>query len=327
MATFNEGYKNIKVKLLNFDGENLAKRCYEFSVYGSDAFNTPVKEYSENHEDVKRFLKELVCGTTFPKFAMNSRVDFAIEGISRICLAQLTRDAAIFCSESHGLRPLTQEFNIPLNLYKDESIMEKIRKAQELIESAYVEACEKEYPYPETRYICLHSQTISLTASYTLSDFARACYSRTNNSFCDELNYVYRKMYSELRKAIRNLKDWNSKQIYAWLINEKKCINDEYYTRTNVFNGDFMPSQFERSVEKPAQNDWRKSCWKLELERMLVEEPELLTDRERLEISAWIFKETNCGDKLPTTYDESVERVAKNAIKNMPYYKEKNNDG
>lgn len=321
MAKFNNGYKGIKVNLLAFDGEDLAKRCYEFSVYGSDAFEMPSKKYSENDECVKRFVRELLVGTTFPKFAMNSRVNFSIEGISRICLAQLTRDAAIFCSESHGLRPLSQEFNIPMNLYADKSIMEKVQKAQELIESAYIEACEKEYPYPETRYICLHSQTISLTASFTLADFARACYSRTNNSFCDELNYVYRKMFYELTKAIEALKDDNSKQIYYWLINEKKCIDDNYYRRTNVFNGDFSPIQSKDKVAvKPAQNDWRKSCWKMELERIFKEEPHLLTYKEQKEISNF---ECTKDEFLPTTYDPSLPRAAKNAIKKMPYYKEK----
>ena len=288
---------------------------------GSDAFEMPSKVYSEQSPDVERFVEELIEGTTFPKFAMNCRVNFSIEGISRICLAQLTRDSAFFCSESHGLRPLSQEFNIPLNIYNDESIMNKVRKAQELIEEAYIEACEKEYPYPETRYICLHSQTISLTASYTLADFARACYSRTNNSFCDELNYVYRKMFYALSKAISRLTDSQSRDIYKWLINEKKCIDDNYYKRTNVFNSDFSPAQsLGRPCFKPAQNDWRKSCWKMELERIFLEEPHLLTARERSEIEDWMQKK----DKfLKTTYDDKEERVAKNAIKKMPYYKSK----
>lgn len=324
MAKFNKGYKNIKVTLNNFEGENLAKRCYEFSVYGSDAFDLPNKEYVKTSKDVKRFVKELKNGLTFPKFAfLGTRIDFSIEGISRICLAQLTRDGAIFCSESHGLRPLSQTFNIPLNIYNDKSIMSKLERAQKILEDAYVEACEKEIPFPESRYICLHSQTISLTASYTPLDFAKYCFSRTNNSFCDELNYVYRKMFYEIKKAISDIKDENSKEIWEWLINERKCIDDSYYTRTNVFNGDF--SQLEAKsyiVARPAQNDWRKSCWKMELERMLKEEPNLLTEREIKTIKTWKLQEDN-GKDLFTTYDENNYRVSKNSIRTMPYYKEK----
>ena len=321
MAKFNKGYSNIKVKLLSFEGDNLAKRAYQFGVYGSDAYIIPNAEYAEDKMEVKRFVNEVLNGTTFPKFLMEAtRIDFSVEGISRICLAQLTRDNAIFCSESHGLRPLSQEFNIPLNIANDSSIMSKLEQAQKLLEKAYIECCEKEIPFPESRYICLHSQTISLTCSFTPSAFARACYSRTNNSFCDELNYVYRKMFYELRKSIRNLKDENSKKLWSWLINEKKCIDDNFYTRTNVFNGDFLP--FEHAIAKePAQNDWRKSCWKIELERMFEEEPWLLTEKEKSEIVRWKIVE-GTGLELPTTYDKKLPRAARNSIKTMPYYKE-----
>lgn len=324
MAKFNKGYSNIKVSLLSFEGNDLAKRAYLFGVYGSDAYKCPLKVYNEELLDVKRFVKEVLGGTTFPKFLMEgTRIEFAVEGISRICLAQLTRDNAIFCSESHGLRPLSQEFNIPLNIATDESIMGKLEQAQKILEDAYIECCEKEIPFPESRYICLHSQTISLTCSFTPAAFARACYSRTNNSFCDELNYVYRKMFYELSKAIASLADENSRVLWNWLINQKKCIDDNYYRRTNVFNGDFLPFNNE-PVENPAQNDWRKSCWKMELERMLEEEHYLLTDREKAEIVRWKIVEST-GLELPTTYNDKVERVAKNSIKSTDYYRENKN--
>lgn len=321
MAKFNKGYSNIKVKLLSFEGNYLAERAYKFGVYGSDAYTIPSSNYDENKIEVKRFVAEVLNGTTFPKFLMEgTRIDFSVEGISRICLAQLTRDNAIFCSESHGLRPLSQEFNIPLNIANDESIMNKVEQAQKLLEKAYIECCEKEIPFPESRYICLHSQTISLTCSFTPAAFARACYSRTNNSFCDELNYVYRKMFHELVCAISSLPDENSRILWTWLINEQKCIDDNYYKRTNVFNGDFLPFN-NVPVKAPAQNDWRKSCWKAELERILENEPWLLTEKEKMEISRWTIVEST-GLELPTTYDKRLSRAAKNSIKTMPYYKE-----
>lgn len=320
MAKFNNGYRNIKVKLLNFEGNSLAKRLYMFGRFGSDHFKFPAKENEFGYEeDLSKFVDELLSGKTFPKMAFEgNRIDFQIEGISRICLAQLTRDAAIFCSESHGLRPLSQEFNIPLNIYYDESIMKKVVKAEKLLEEAYIEACEKEIPYPESRYICLHSQTISLCASYTPSSFSRACYSRTNNSFCDELNYVYRKMFFELYTEIEKLCNEQSKRIWRWLINEKKCIDDNYYTRTNVFNSDFNWDK-NRIPEVPAQNDWRKSCWKIELERIYEHEPWLLTENEADLIAEWIRLEEQ-GKELPTSYNKENKRIACNAIKEMEYY-------
>ena len=66
MAKFNKGYSNIKVKLLSFEGDNLAKRAYQFGVYGSDAYRIPDAEYEENKMEVKRFVSEVLNGTTFP---------------------------------------------------------------------------------------------------------------------------------------------------------------------------------------------------------------------------------------------------------------------
>lgn len=318
MAIFNKGYENIKVKLLNFDAETFAKKCYQFGRFGSDSYKFPQELYDEKSFDAKNFVDELIGGTTFPKYAFcGTRLDFSIEGISRICLAQLTRDPAIFCSESHGLRPLSQEFNIPLNIINDDEIMDKVIAAQKLLEQAYVLACEKEIPYPESRYICLHSQTISVSASFMPIDFVKSCYSRTNNSFCDELNYVYRKMYFCIVDKIRNVQDENSNKLLRWLFNEKKCINDSYYTRTNVFNGDFLPSKHDVPVDRPAQNDWRRSCWREELMNISINEPYLLTIKEKSEIEKWYFRHDSL---LPTTYDPDSPRVAKNAIKTMEYY-------
>lgn len=314
MATFHNGFKDIEVKLIDAP-ENIDEKATEFNEWGSENFSLPAIDEDE-------FADKFVKGKTFPKYVLEAcRVSFCIKGISRICLAQLTRDNAIFCSESHGLRPLNMDFNIPLCIATDESIMNKIKQAQSILEDAYIESCEKEYPYPETRYIGLHAQTINVNASYTIGAFVRACYSRTNNSFCDELNYVYRKMFLCVEDWIYD-NNTTAQKILKHIINRKTCIDDSYYTRTNVYNGDFSCDVFQKS-DYPAQNDWRKSGWKMELERMLNEEPELLTEKEKMLITAW----KNVPEwTIPTSYDSDEFRVAKNAIKTMTYYKEKHND-
>ena len=311
-----EGYKDIKVKLLNFD-EQLAYHAYMFGRFGSDHYYFPTEE--PNEAGVKDFIDEIKKGITFPKYAVEgTRIDFQIEGISRICLAQLTRDNAIFCSESHGLRPLTMDFNMPLNLYDDKDIMKLFEEAQSLLEQAYILACEREIPYPESRYLGLHCQTISVNCSFTPAAFARACFSRTNNSFCDELNYVYRKMFFALKMAIETCQYDSDKELWHWLINSQKCIDDSYYKRTNVFNGDFNWTDTPIGPYKdvPAMNDWRKSCWPLELIRIYDEEPYLLTDKEIRLVKG--MKESL--NTLPTSYNEGNPRVAKNAIKSTDYY-------
>ena len=319
MAIYNDGYGNIKVTLLSWEGENLARRAYEFGRLSND-FNYKLQEnYNENSEDCYKLISKIINGTTLPKYVLyGHRIEFRIENISRICLAQLTRDNAIFASQGGGVFPLSQNLNIPANLYSDESIMKKLKKAQKLLEKAYVEACEKEYPALEARYLGLHCQTISLTASYTLADFVRSCHSRTSSNFCDECNYVYRLMFRELFNSIIRLRDSLSIELWKWQVNEKNCINDNTYKRERLYNSDFTPDD-NYKPELPAINDWRKSCWKIELERMYENGTGWLTDKEKSLIKSW---KGLSREQLKTTYDSDSDDAAKNAIKKMHYYKE-----
>ncbi len=251
------------------------------------------------------------------------RLDFEIKGISRICLAQLTRDHAIFASQGGGVYPLTEDFNIPLSIYYNPEVMELLKKGQYYLELAYQAAAEAEIPALEARYIGLHCQTISLTASYLPTDFTRSCYSRTSSNFCDECNYIYRKMYAAVKEMISQLTDENSIKLWNWLVNEHNCMNDGLYTRERLYNSDFTTlGEPNDKITTIAINDWRKSGWKLELERMYNEEPELLTKHEKDLIVEWIFAEVT-GKTLKTTYSSDNPESLCNAIKKMPYYKEK----
>jgi len=324
MATYHNGYENVKVTLVDYAGNDLAKKVYEFGRLSHDFNRQLVEHYDCTEPDCELLINKIIEGTTLPKYALQgTRLTFRIENISRICLAQITRDQAIFASASTGVFPLTQDFNIPMSIYNDESLMNKLKAAQDILEDAYIEACEKEIPNIEARYIGLHCQTISLMASYTITDFVRSCYSRTSSNFCDECNYVYRLMYNELWRDIsKSVYDRLSLALWEWLIPEHKCINDGLYERERLYNSDFTQSQFEFGTyqitrDKPALFDWRKSGWKMELERMYKKRPDLLTDEERELIAKWQKVRT-----LRSTYDGDMPDVCKNAIKQMPYYKE-----
>ena len=129
-------------------------------------------------------------------------------------------------------------------------------------------------------------------------------------------------MFYELSNFIDKLTDENSRKIWTHFVNQKTCINDNYYTRASIFNSDFMPKdnlEHKRVEKQPAQNDWRKSCWKMELERIYSEEPYLLTDKELIEIGYWKkFK----NDELPTSFDKNSYWSPSKMIKRVDYYKE-----
>ena len=317
-----EGFKDIKVTLIGCVGNDLAREVYNFGRLSHDYIEPLPEEYDENNPECIKLIDKIIAGRTLPKYALQGhRLDFRIEKISRICLAQLTRDTAIFASQGGGVFPLTQELNLPLSITQHEDVMEMVKSAQRILEQAYITLAKREVPALEARYIGLHSQVISLTASYLPSDFVRSCWSRTNSNFCDECNYVYRKMYHEVQKMIAGLTDKNSIRLWGWLINENNCMNDKPYNRESLYNSDFNFSKKDVVEVRPAINDWRKSGWKLELERMFHEEPELLTIDEMQRIQNWKSMEA-AGVELPTSYDNTRNDVLCNAIEQMDYYKE-----
>lgn len=323
MATYHKGFKDIEVRLINCDGNDLAKHVYEFGRLSHD-YNEVLPEcYDENDMNCTKLIDKIIAGTTLPKYAMQGhRLDFEIKGISRICLAQLTRDHAIFASQGGGVYPLTEDFNIPLSIYHNPKVMELLKTGQYYLELAYQAAAEAEIPALEARYIGLHCQTISLTASYLPTDFTRSCYSRTSSNFCDECNYIYRKMYAAVKAMVSKLTDKNSIKLWNWLVNEHNCMNDGLYTRERLYNSDFTTlGEPNNKITTIAINDWRKSGWKLELERMYSQEPELLTKHEQDLIAEWTFDEIT-GKTLKTTYSSDNPESLCNAIKKMPYYKE-----
>lgn len=316
--TFHNGYRDIGVKLLEFP-HDIFLNAYKFGMYGRGN-KVEIDDSIYTQQDMDCFVDEILCGESFPKYCLEQRLVFEVNNISRIVLAQLTRDRAFFCSESGGVRPLTQDIIMPSNIYNDQSIMDKVTQAQELLESAYIEALEKGIPYPDARYIGLHSQTISLTVAFTIGDFRRACHSRTNNSFCDELNYVYRKMLNLCIDEIDHCSD-RSQKILRYFIN-KSCIDDDQCHNLQLYNGDFQYGNNDGPDYMYAINDWTKSAWKIELERIYCEEPELLTTKERDEIRCWMFDEKE-GRKLDSTFDADNPRSGQNLIKEMPYYEKR----
>jgi hypothetical protein len=99
MATFHCGYEDIKVDLIDFTGDDLAKKVVEFNSLVE--FNEPdaLGEYSPDNPEAIRIVNEIIEGKTFPKKTFDGHnVAFRVQNISRICLAQLTRERAFFAS-------------------------------------------------------------------------------------------------------------------------------------------------------------------------------------------------------------------------------------
>lgn len=321
MATYHRGYEDINVRLLNFVGEDLGRQCVMFGNIGE--FYEGIDKYDPEDPRCIKIVDEIISGKTFPKYAFEgTSVSFQINNISRICLAQLTRERGFFCSASGDVRPLTQDFVIPAAIYDNKVWMAKLYTAQKLLEDLYIEMCEAEVPYMESRYLGLHCQTISICYNAPVFNFMRSCNSRTENNFADEINYIYRLMLNELYCAVKEIKDPLSRRLWAWLLTF--ADNKKAYTRDHTYNNDFerfsLPNTYVQ--DECAHNDWRKSSWKVELEQIYKNRPELLFPGEKEMIERWLKLEEE-GKELPTTYDSESPLVAKNRIKTVDYYEDK----
>lgn len=322
MGKFYNGYENIKVKLINFAGNDLARQVVLFGQ-NAEFFEDPGdKEYSPNDPQSERIINEIINGKTFPKYAFEGHsVAFEIKNISRICLAQLTREKGFFCSASGDVRPLTQEFVTPRAIYQNKEWMNRLEKIERDIEDLYIDMCEAGIPYMESRYFGFHAQTISLTYTAPMMNWLRSCNSRTENNFADEINYIYRLMLRELKTAIKNeVTDPLSIKLWNWLITF--ADNKSWYKRDHTYNNDFerfkTPDGYK--FEEYAHNDWRKSSWKIELERIYKEEPELLFPGEAEMIEKWMNLEKE-GKELPSTYKANEPYTAETRIKTVDYYR------
>lgn len=323
MGKFHNGYDDISVKLLNFVGNDLARQTVMFGNLGE--FYEGVNEYSEDNEECQKIVNEIITGKTFPKYALEGHnIAFQINNISRICLAQLTRERGFFCSASGDVRPLTQDFITPKAIFNNKEWMVELNDIEDKIERLYIKMCEAGIPYMESRYFGFHAQTISICYNTAYSNWARSCNSRTENNFADEINYIYRLMLFELKKAIKSqVTDKLSLKLWNWLLSftDKKS----WYKRDHTYNNDFdrfaTPEDYKFS--EPAHNDWRKSSWKLELEKMYYEKPELLFNGEKEMIERWLKLEKE-DKELPSTYDKNFKKVAEQAIKDTYYYKKEN---
>lgn len=325
MAKYHNGFKDIKVELINFAGDDLARQVCCFGQHAEFYEGLQnVKDYSPDNKFCQQIVDEIINGVTFPKYALQGHsVSFSIRGISRVCLAQFTREGTsdtgtFFCSASSGTRPLTQDFIVPMNIYKNDKWMQRLNKINKELEGLYCDMLEAGIPFMDARYIMPHNQTIDICYTASLNSFIGSCKKRLDNCIADEINYLYRLMIRELEYAIfEQVRDPLSFKLWTWLTRKMQV---KTYSTNLTYRNDFevypLPDGFK--FDENAHNDWRKSQWKLELERIYDTQPELLTVPEVRMIERWKNDEHN----LTATYNTNDKFTPETSIKQMDYYKE-----
>lgn len=322
MAKIYNGYECINVELLHSPGNDIAKEVYEFSKLFEFSYYKDIP-YDANNPVCIEFVRK-IWRKLYPKYLYNGlHVSFRINNISRICLAQLTREQGLFMSTSHGAQPLSEELIMPKAMYEHKDWLDRFNNITKDLEKLYVEIAESGIPYMDARYIMPHCQTISLAYDATIGQFIHSCKSRIRHGFADEINWLYRLMRKELKLVAEQCTDANSKELWQFIL--KQCKDTEPYLREGTYNNDFqlVPDPKGWVFSEPAYNDWRKSSWRKELQMLYDNNDTYMLDDADFEmISKWQGK---TDEELYSTYDPNYKNALTQSIKTTSYYEEAKN--
>lgn len=288
------GYEDISVEVIDYN-KDLARHAWNcYRMTWKELQNV---EYDCNDERVRNAITDIVMYRALPMPREQGIITFRINNISRICLAQLTRQRkACFNVESQMPRPISHNVILPLNICKDKELQDEALKLIEASQKLYDKCIEKGIPPQDARYLTLHGQTTSCVYVVDMNTFAGSFGQRCENNIADEINLVYRLC----KKAILDKIEVDFKngeidaltfRMYARVISPADCQGAKQHLCLNydkVFGNGAgrYPSANEEieSITKNADYDFKKSAWYLELQRL----PEnLLFPDEKEMIERW----------------------------------------
>lgn len=288
------GYEDISVEVIDYN-KDLAKHAWNcYRMTWKESQNV---EYDCNDERVRNAINDIVLYRALPMPREQGIITFRINNISRVCLAQLTRQRkACFNVESQMPRPIKHNVMIPLNICQDKELQDEAFKLVEASQKLYDKCIEKGIPPQDARYLTLHGQTTSLVYVVDINTFVGSFGQRCENNIADEINLVYRLCKKAILTKIQA--DLESKEIdcltyrmYARIISPADCQGAKQHVCLNydkVFgNGAQRYPSANDEIEKITENadyDFKKSAWYLELQKL---PDDLLFPDEKEMIERW----------------------------------------
>ena len=300
MNGIQNGYKGISVEIINYT-KHPAKIMWD--MLKQTWISLHDVDYDQNNKTVKEFIIDSLSKRLNPVPQETILIQAIFKGISRVNLAQLTRHRGwIFNSESQMPQPVNHNVIIPLNIVNSpfyERAKKLIEDSQKLYDDMTKGNENKEttnIPYQDARYLLIHGQTADISASFTLPQLVNAVGMRFENNTHDEINYTFRLLVKEIRKAIEEDKEMDSldKLIYNTLLNNCDVFGANRKIGTchdAMFGNSFKRfNDADNYVTKTTENclfDYKKLAWYDELKRIYKEEPELLLPGEAEMIESW----------------------------------------
>lgn len=291
------GYSDISVEVIDYD-KNIARHAW--NCYRMTWKHLQNIEYDVYNSDVIEAIENIIKFKALPMPREQALITFRINNISRVCLAQLTRQSkSRFNVESQMPQSITHNVILPLNIAKNKQLSEKAKALIKQSQLLYDELIANGIPPQDARYLTMHGQTTSLVYVCDINTFVGSFNFRCENNLSDEINLVYRlckkQILDQLRKDLQScLIDDLTYRFYRDIIlpadaagaNKKVGLNTD-----KVFGNSFdrYPSgTYEvQQITENCSYDFTKSAWYFELKRIAKQRPELLFDDEMEMIKRW----------------------------------------
>ena len=295
------GYKGIGVEIIGYT-KHPAKVMWD--MLKQTWIQLQDIEYNPELPIVKEFITGSVEKRLNPTPQETVLIQCVFKNISRVNLAQLTRHRGwLFQVESQMPQHVEHNVILPLNIVQSE-FYERAVKLIEESQKLYDDMTKgnddgKDHtviPYQDARYLLMHGQTCDASCSFTLPQLVNVCGQRLENNTADEINYAFRLLLKELKKAIALDDEMDELDKLVYIKNLERCdcfgaAAKKCFTCDDVFGNSFKRfADANGYVTKATENckfDFTKSAWYAELKRIYKEEPELLLSGEREMIESW----------------------------------------
>lgn len=297
MNNISKGYEDIKVSVVDYN-MNIAKHAWD--CYRMTWTSLQNVEYDVNDQRVIEAVTNIIKFRALPMPREQAILTFKIENVSRVMLAQITRQSkARFNVESQMPLPVEHNVILPLNIAEDDELNKDAEELIKLSQKVYNKCIAKGIPPQDARYLLMHGQTTSLAYVVNVNDFVSAFAMRCENNLSDEINLVYRlAKRAILNKVSEDYKagkiDKLTYEFYTSIITPADCAGAARKVGQNydrVFGNSFerypAANKDVQDITDKCSYDFTKSAWYLEMQRL---DKDLLFDNEQKMIDSWKTK-------------------------------------
>ena len=149
MNNISKGYEDITVEVVDYV-KNIAEHawdCYKMTWRGLQNV-----KYDVNDPRVQEAVRNIMFYRALPMPREQANITFKISNVSRVMLAQITRQSlGRFNVESQMPEPVGHNVIMPLNIYNNDKLSEKAKKLIELSQEVYDDCIAEGIPPQDAR--------------------------------------------------------------------------------------------------------------------------------------------------------------------------------